>query len=584
MSFDYDEIKKGEEGGSHWATYSDLFMVLSLVFLLLYVVASVRSGTSHVKSHAEYQKIVRERDALLEEIRVYNTMKDDYLSRSNQSEQANYEELMSKLDLLQEDAKREKDELRQAAEENEKKEIALNKYQRMIRNIINSNILSSVSIERRNQTIKKNFKTIDQQQGQIQDLESTVVRKQKEIKKINGKITRLNSSLTQKIKQLRKSYKQRKISKKKMQAQVKRLKMANSQRIKKLKQKNQVAAQIIEQSKEKIERVSQNLAQAERTIASQKSDIATLVSEKHDVTQKISNLRQSFQAKMAKEKQAFQSKLQKQQLSARAKAAQQKEFQKQVQQREARLANEIQKMESKAQDLQGRLEQTQQAQAQAEAKSQALASQNANLKGQRQQLSSDLKRMKELANAKKKLIDDMKKNLQRSGLKAQVDEKSGEVVIEFGDEYFDTGKANVKPGMERVLKKFMPAYSKTLFSDKKAASQIKSIEIIGYASPTYQGKYVNPVSLTADNKEAVNYNLDLSYYRARSIFDYIFDTEKMRYPHQEDILPMVKVTGRSFLAEGVDKRQVANMSHKQYCKKFDCKKSQRVVIKFNMEN
>ena len=37
MSFDYDRFKAKEDNGSYWASYSDLFMVLSLVFLLLYV-------------------------------------------------------------------------------------------------------------------------------------------------------------------------------------------------------------------------------------------------------------------------------------------------------------------------------------------------------------------------------------------------------------------------------------------------------------------------------------------------------------------------------------------------------------------
>ena len=57
MSFDYDRIKAKDEGGSHWATYSDLFMVLSLVFLLLYVTASLRSGTAGLQTQVENKKL-----------------------------------------------------------------------------------------------------------------------------------------------------------------------------------------------------------------------------------------------------------------------------------------------------------------------------------------------------------------------------------------------------------------------------------------------------------------------------------------------------------------------------------------------
>ena len=96
---------------------------------------------------------------------------------------------------------------------------------------------------------------------------------------------------------------------------------------------------------------------------------------------------------------------------------------------------------------------------------------------------------------------------------------------------------------------------------------------------------MNPVSLKAEDRQAVNYNLDLSYYRARSIFDHIFDTEKMKYKHQKDLLPRVKVTGRSFLAGQVDRELASQgMTQAEYCKRYDCKKEQRVIIRFDLGN
>ena len=38
----------------------------------------------------------------------------------------------------------------------------------------------------------------------------------------------------------------------------------------------------------------------------------------------------------------------------------------------------------------------------------------------------------------------------------------------------------------------------------------------------------------------MNYNLDLSFARARSIFNYVFDTDKITFKHQRDLLPIVK--------------------------------------------
>ena len=48
MSLDYDKIKKKEEA-NQWTSNSDLFMVLSVVFLLLYVVSSLRNGTEAIE-------------------------------------------------------------------------------------------------------------------------------------------------------------------------------------------------------------------------------------------------------------------------------------------------------------------------------------------------------------------------------------------------------------------------------------------------------------------------------------------------------------------------------------------------------
>lgn len=583
MSFDYDRIKNKEEG-THWATYSDLFMVLSLVFLLLYVIASLSTGTSNIQNHAEFKELKRERDQLKEELVFYQNKKDDYLtSQASAQEQAQYEELMKKMELLKEEASQEKSKLRVTANELEKKESELNKYQKMIKNIITANIVSSVNIKRRDKTITKNFEEIDGQKEEIKKLEKDVEQRRQEIAMSEGKIKSLNKTLQTKVTQLRASFKKRKISKAKMEAQIKQIKEQNQMKVSRLELSNAQAKREIRENEKIIEQASQKLEQAERTIASQESSIQQLVEEKQQVTQKIYQMRGDFQKKMEQEKKEFQAKLSREKISAKAKEAKQREFLKQAQAKESQMASQIQNMESQVQNVQGQLEKTRQEKASLAAKSKSLAAKAENLAGEKQQLSSDLQKMKEIANAKNKLINDMKKNLAKSGLKASVDKKSGDVIIQFGDEYFDTGKAQVKPGMEKVLKKFMPAYSQTLFSDPKTAEKISSIEIIGFASPTYKGKYVNPVSLKADNKEAVNYNLDLSYYRARSIFDYIFDTEKMKYKYQKKILPMVKVTGRSFLSEGAD-RDISSMSHSEYCKKYDCKKSQRVVIKFNMEN
>jgi hypothetical protein len=139
--------------------------------------------------------------------------------------------------------------------------------------------------------------------------------------------------------------------------------------------------------------------------------------------------------------------------------------------------------------------------------------------------------------------------------------------------------------MMDVLKKFVPKYSESLFKDKKISEKITSVEIVGFASPTYKGKYIDPLSLSPEDQKAAKYNLDLSINRARSIFEYMFDTKKITYNNQQQLLSLVKVSGRSFFSEGRAPAGVTpGMDQKKFCSMVDCKQAQKVIIKFNMDD
>lgn len=543
MSFNYEKIKAEQEQGSMWASYSDLFTMLSMVFLLLYVSASLRSGSFGVQKEQEYQKIKAEVEDLRQQIKVYNTLKENYLQTgATQEEQQVYTELMDKLVLLKEEAKEEKENLRKAAQENEVKEMALNKYQQAIRNIINANMLSSARVKKRDFVIDAKEQTIEENRQAISSLETEVKQKENEIIDGQEKIASMNSQLEGKIKALKKAHKKQKISKAKMNKEIQKLREKNSQQVAQLEQSNKKVS-------EELDLAQSRLTHAEKTIAQKEKTINAVEAEKTQIQRQIASLQGDFEQKMKSEKAAFEKQLKAQKLSAKARAKKQAQFAAQERKKQQALSQKIAKMEGEFKEVQG-----------------------------------ELQKAKALANAKKNLINRIKNNLAKSGVAATVDPKTGDVIIKFGDEYFDTGKAHLKPGMRDILKKFMPLYTQSLFDDPKTAEKIKNVEIIGYASPTYQGKYVNPRSLAAEDKEAVNYNLDLSYYRARSIFDYIFDTKKMKYRYQSKLLPRLKVTGRSFFAGQVDREIAQEMSQAEYCKRYDCKKAQRVIIRFDLGN
>jgi outer membrane protein OmpA-like peptidoglycan-associated protein len=200
-------------------------------------------------------------------------------------------------------------------------------------------------------------------------------------------------------------------------------------------------------------------------------------------------------------------------------------------------------------------------------------------------LRGDLADAQEKANARAKLANEIASALRKAGVDANVNGQTGDVTVSFGKDYFDSGSSQLKPTMAQVLQKFIPKYSESLFKDPKIAEKITSVDIIGFASPTYQNRYVDPHSLNPEDKAAVKYNLDLSYKRASSIFEYMFDTNKIQYKNQKQLLGLVKVTGRSFFNEGrAPAGAVPGMSQKEFCTKFDCKQSQKVIIKFNMDD
>lgn len=578
MGFDYDRFKAKEDNGSYWASYSDLFMVLSLVFLLLYVVSSLRSGTFSIQKHFEFQKVQKENEDLKQQIQVYSTLKDDYLQTgASENEQKVYEQLMDKLSLLKEEAKQEKENLRAAAKENEKKEKALNEYQQMVRNIINTNLISQARIKKREKIITKKDEVIDSKKKEIKTLEKTVEDRERKIAKSEKEIKKINKDLESNIAKLEQSYKRNKITKTKMQARIAKLKEQTESKLSDLREEKEKFKEELQTVSSQLTDASEQLQVAQATIQNREKVIEEIEQEKQRYKSEMNQIQGKYESRMAKAQAEFEETLKKQKLTAAEKIKQQAEF-------NSKMAKQQRKMEQELAAVQGKVSESQKQLDEALADKSRFAASVKELKSEKSKLSKDLKRAQAIANAKKKLIERIKRNLKKSGIAADVDPRTGDVIIAFGDEYFDTGKASLKPGMEEILQKFMPVYSKSLLEDKTTAEKIESVEIIGFASPTYKGKYVDPVSLQAADREAANFNLDLSYYRARSIFDHIFDTSKLQYPHQKELLPLVKVTGRSFFAEGSERDLASGIDEKNYCKKYDCKKAQKVIIKFDMTN
>lgn len=556
MGFSYKKGKGHSGEDSMWTSYSDLFLGLSIIFLLLYVSASLRQGTDGIKQNLENKRISKENEDLKQQIKAYETLKQNYLNQqASADEKENYSELMDKLSLLQDEAKEEKSKLEQQADANAKKAQALNKYQQMIRNIVNSNLIAKGRIKNRDVMIEDQDETITDQKTEINTLEKTVAQKQAEIRQNEAQLTKTNQQLAGRMQQLRDAYKAQRISKAKFEQQQAQAKQDAENRIDELRAKaNQTRSELARASQE-LQVTSQRLADATGAVNKLGQEKNRLEGELASAAARhqsdIDGLKGQFEAQKAADRGAFEAALAKEKLTGAQRAAKEAAFAADAKRKAGELAGQLADMDKKFRDSQG-----------------ALAKAQENL------------------NARKNLAKGIKDRFGAAGVKAEVDEGTGDVLLSFGDEYFDTGASNLKPKMRAILEKAMPAYSASLFENPKVASKIQSVEIVGFASPTYKGRFVDPKSLEASDREAINYNLDLSYNRARSIFNYVFDKDKLEFKHQKRLLPLVKVTGRSFLSGDKD-RSPANgndTSAEGFCRKNDCAKLQRVIIKFTLKD
>ena len=169
MSFDYDTIRaRKHESGTQWAAYSDLFMVLAFVFLLMYMVSSLRTGMISVASHVEIEEIKQE-------LQFYESVKNQYLEQeSGEREKKIYNEILNQITLLETEANQNKQRLAQESEQQRMRETSLNQYQQLIVEMINANTIARAEASKKFVSEKQQKelleKDIDQQSTELATL------------------------------------------------------------------------------------------------------------------------------------------------------------------------------------------------------------------------------------------------------------------------------------------------------------------------------------------------------------------------------------------------------------------------------
>ncbi len=584
MSFNSNRNHNSNDNGSFWTSYSDLFLGMSVIFLLLYVTTSLRTGTDGMRSEIENKKLTQKVQDLQNQIKAYDSIKKDYLSQEASPKEAQqYNELMDKLSLLKEEAKDEKNRLSKESLENEKKEQALNQYQQMVRNIINANVAAKTKIKTREVVIGDQDTEIEGQSKEITDLKAEVDVKQKQIAKDESKVQDLESKLETELKNYKQALKQHKMTQAAYEKKTQSLKSESQKQLSALQNRIMAAQSDVDKKAQELEQTRLALAATEN----EKQALSGKASQLEDQAKALAGKLGSTEAK-------YKQTLAEKNAEAAAKAA--------AEGRANQLGAKVSSLGSQVSNLGSKLQQTL-AEKNAEAAGKAAAEGRANqlgakvsslgnqlkntqgqLRGKEGQLKDTeglLAKAQAEADARKAIARDIQDGFKKAGIEADVDARTGEVVLNFGKVYFDVGSAQLKTQMKDILQKAMPVYSKSLLDNPKVAGKINAVEIIGFASPTYKGKYVDPKNLPPGSRAAINYNLDLSYQRARSIFQYVFDEKNIQFKHQDDLLPLIKVTGRSFLAE---KTRAPAAKGTEFCASHSCNEAQRVIIRFSFDD
>ncbi|MFW7379922.1 MAG: hypothetical protein ACOH5I_14005 [Oligoflexus sp.] len=590
MNFDYEKIKqKQSDNGSHWTSYSDLFMALSFLFLLLYVVASFRTGTV---THSANVRLVAMEDyqrELSQQIQIYERVSKNYIEQdATEAEKELYEDVMKKLSLLQEESKQEQQQLATELNEQKQREQELNTYQQTIKNLIQANLNATRDVKERERRIAERAR-------ELQQTEKTLMVKQQELSQKDETLNLTQSKLE--------SAKQREIqNQQKMVETAERYESRIAEITEESKQKLEEMQAGFQAQQKKLQEQTEELEQARQVIVEQASKnqklIAMVRQSQAKSRKQMDEVQKQHEEMLAQARAAYEEELQKQRMSAEEKMQAERQYREKIQAEKAKFDNNMKKLESELGEKLARLSELQERQGRLESQNEELAGQLQNAKGatdelqqklaqgraQQEAMEKALAKAQEKANRRKNISKKLAESFRNSGLDVDINPDTGDLVLNFGDEYFDTGKYFLKSGMREILNTAVPLYAQAIFEDPSISRFISAIEIIGFASPTYRDRVVDPRSLAAKDRAAINYNLDLSYKRARGIFQYIFNTNRIKFKHQEEMLPLVKVTGRSFFTSDINDKNPENLDIGKFCERYDCNRSQRVVIRYNLQD
>ena len=171
------------------------------------------------------------------------------------------------------------------------------------------------------------------------------------------------------------------------------------------------------------------------------------------------------------------------------------------------------------------------------------------------------------------------------GIDVALDRKTGKIFLRSDQSYlFANDSFTVQEDMQLKLKKLIPVYAEELLNNPKISPLITDINIVGHASPRFEGKPVDPIK--ADSR-AYRFNMRLSINRANAVANHIFHRQFGDFSNKEKFRGLLAVSGMSFsrpISAEQNQNALQEVPDKQQgpCGIYDCTQSRRVEISFGL--
>ena len=157
-----------------------------------------------------------------------------------------------------------------------------------------------------------------------------------------------------------------------------------------------------------------------------------------------------------------------------------------------------------------------------------LDSAQALVQSQKTTLSDQQQKLDDLVGVRTKIIRDLSAALASANIKASVDARTGDIMLE-STVFFDVGKSTIKDSGQTFLSQFVPLYLSVLLSDDYV-DYLGEIIIEGHTDT--QGSYLT--------------NLELSQQRALSVATYCLQLPGLTEQQQEKLRQVLTAKGRSY--------------------------------------